>query len=212
MEGCLELARLLRPRRDSTLNLGLLGLLCLGVLGRRSSFAVLAGNVKHQNTMIWWLFVLMAIVLLCSCLNARNELRESAIRALDASVMAGRFEPPADDDVWNRKARTRPPRAEAGRNTSPSKHGPDAAPLQRPHEVIPQSSTATRRKRVTPFISKKIAARQQFRCAMCGEILQEDWEVDHVLSLQRGGGNDLSNLQALHKRCHAYKNSVEQRG
>ena len=52
----------------------------------------------------------------------------------------------------------------------------------------------------------------QFRYAMCGELLQEDWEVDHVLSLQRGGSNDLSNLQALHKRCHAYKNHVEQRG
>lgn len=32
MEGCLELARLLRPGRDSTLNLRLLGLLCLGLL------------------------------------------------------------------------------------------------------------------------------------------------------------------------------------
>ena len=112
--------------------------------------------------MLWWLLVLMAIVLLCSCLNRSNELRESAIRALDASVIAGRFEPPVDDDVvWNRKARTRPPRAEAGRNTSvsPSKHVRDAAPLQRRREVVPQTSTAstsTRRKRVTPCISNKM--------------------------------------------------------
>ena len=48
------------------------------------------------------------------------------------------------------------------------------------------------------------------RCAK--QILQEDWEIDHIVSLQRGGSNDLSNLQALHKRCHAYKNHVEQRG
>ena len=197
-------------RRDTTTLT--LGLLCLGLLCRGSAFAVLAGNVKHQNIMLWWLLVIMAIVLLCSCLNPRHELRESAIRALDASVMACRFEPPADDDVWNRKART--PRSEARRNTSASasKHVRGAAPLQRPHEVIPQSSTAARRKRVTPFISKRIAARQRFRCAMCGELLQEDWEVDHITSLQRGGSNDLSNLQALHKRCHAYKNHVEQRG
>ena len=31
----------------------------------------------------------------------------------------------------------------------------------------------TKRKRVTPFISKKVAARQGFKCAMCGELLQE---------------------------------------
>ena len=72
-------------------------------------------------------------------------------------------------------------------------------------------TTADRRKRATPFISKKVAARQEFRCAMCGDLLQEDWEIDHVLSLQHGGGNELSNLQALHKRCHAYKNHLEQR-
>ena len=47
---------------------------------------------------------------------------------------------------------------------------------------------------------------------MCGKLLQEDWEVDHVVSLQMGGSNDLSNLQALHKRCHAFKNHLEQRG
>ena len=165
--------------------------------------------------MIWWLLVIMAMVLLCSCVNPRNELMESAIRALDASVMAGRFEPPFDDDVvWNRKSQTPTLRAEAGRNTSPSKHVRDAAPLQRRHEVSSRTSGAStsKRKRVTPFISKKIAARQQFRCAMCGELLQEDWEIDHIVNLQRGGSNDLSNLQALHKRCHAYKNHVEQRG
>ena len=135
----------------------------------------------------------MAIVLLCSCLNARSELRESAIRALDASVLCGL----------------------GGLDTEESEAAESApAPLRRRREVVPQTSsasTSTRRKRATPFISKKIAARQQFRCAMCGELL-DDWEVDHIVSLQRGGSNDLSNLQALHKRCHAYKNHVEQRG
>ena len=71
-------------------------------------------------------------------------------------------------------------------------------------------TAAHRRKRVTPFIWKKLAARQEFRCAMCGELLQEDWEIDHVRGLQDGKGNELSNLQALHKRCHAYKNHLEQ--
>ena len=144
--------------------------------------------------MIWWLLVLMGIVLLCSCLAPHNELRESAIRALDASVLCGL----------------------GGLDTEETEAEESApAPFQRRHEVVPQTSgasTSTRRKRVTPFISKKIAAGQQFRCAMCKKLLQEDWEIDHIVSLQRGGSNDLSNLQALHKRCHAYKNHIEQRG
>ena len=69
----------------------------------------------------------------------------------------------------------------------------------------------TKRKRVTPFISKKVAARQGFKCAMCGELLSEDWEIDHIVSLQRGGSNELNNYQALHKRRHASKSSEEQR-
>ena len=144
--------------------------------------------------MIWWLLVLMGTVLLCAWLAPSKTLRDSALQALDSSVLCGL----------------------GGLDTEETEAAESApAPLQRRHEVVPQTSgasTSTRRKRVTPFISKKIAARQQFRCAMCEKLLQEDWEIDHIVSLQRGGSNDLSNLQALHKRCHAYKNSIEQRG
>ena len=72
-------------------------------------------------------------------------------------------------------------------------------------------STPTKRKRVTPFVAKKVAARQQWRCAMCGELLLEDFEVDHHIPLHAGGQNDLSNYKALHKKCHLFKNSLEQR-
>ena len=145
--------------------------------------------------MIWWLLVLMGIVLLCAWLAPSKTLRDSALQALDSSVLCGL----------------------GGLDTEETEAEESApAPFQRRHEVVvPQTSgasTSTRRKRVTPFISKKIAAGQQFRCAMCKKLLQEDWEIDHIVSLQRSGSNDLSNLQALHKRCHAYKNHIEQRG
>ena len=143
--------------------------------------------------MLRCLLVLMFIALLCAWLAPSKTLRDSALQALDSSVLCGL----GGLDTEETEAAERAP-----------------APLQRRHEV-PQTSgasTSTRRKRVTPFISKKIAARQQFRCAMCKKLLQEDWEIDHIVSLQRGGSNDLSNLQALHKRCHAYKNHIEQRG
>jgi hypothetical protein len=178
---------------------------------------VLAGNVKHQNIMIWWLLVLMAIVLLCSCLNPRHALRESAIRAIDASVMASRF----DDDVWNRKART-PQRAEAGLSASPSKHVRDAAPLQRQGEVVPQTSAAPasrKRQRVTPFQAKLVAASQDWRCGCgCrdpedaqgrGYQLDANFEIDHRVPTRWGGRHDKSNWVAVLRAHHAIKSARE---
>ena len=43
--------------------------------------------------------------------------------------------------------------------------------------------------------------------------LQEEFEVDHIAPLHRGGSfdNDIYSLQAPHKRCQLPKNSLEQR-
>ena len=141
--------------------------------------------------MLRCLLVFLAAVLLCAWLSPSKKLRESALQALESSLRCGP-DNSLDDAEHIENAETA------------------AAAPQRRSEVSP---TSTKRKRVTPFISKKVAASQQFKCAMCGKPFQEDlWEVDHIVSLQRGGSNALSNLQALHKRCHAWKNHVEQRG
>ena len=62
-----------------------------------------------------------------------------------------------------------------------------------------QSRVSTRRKRITPFQAKRVAARQKWRCAMCGELLTEDFECDHVVPLHRNGSfdNDIDSLQAF---------------
>ena len=72
-------------------------------------------------------------------------------------------------------------------------------------------SVPVKRKRVTPFIAKKVGALYSWRCAACGDLLTEDFEVDHHQSLQNGGSDDIANLRPLHKRCHLLKNSLEQR-
>ena len=68
---------------------------------------------------------------------------------------------------------------------------------------------AALRKRITPYQSRKIAARQQFRCAVCREPFSEGnlWDIDHVVPLHLCGGskeecNDMSNLRAIHRTCH----------
>ena len=89
--------------------------------------------------------------------------------------------------------------------TIPTWHGTKAAPLPKP------KINAGKRTRISLFVSKKVAAKQQFKCAICGEILDETWEIDHIVPLHLAGSDDLDNLQAVHKRCHMYKNSLEQR-
>jgi hypothetical protein len=42
-------------------------------------------------------------------------------------------------------------------------------------------------------------------------MLTAFFEVDHVVALWRGGSNDITNLQALHRECHAAKGAAERR-
>ena len=61
----------------------------------------------------------------------------------------------------------------------------------------------TKRKHFSPLVSKQIAARQRFRCALCKSWFDDQlWDLDHIIPLFRGGGNDLSNIRALCRACH----------
>ena len=147
-----------------------------------------------------FLLLLLAATLLCAWFAPDSRLGVSCARALESNAVAmSRFERDGLEDEEGA------PLAQFELDRMPTRQAATRA------ATAAAVTTADRRKRATPFISKKVAARQEFRCAMCGGLLQEDWEIDHVLSLQRGGANELSNLQALHKRCHAYKNHLEQR-
>ena len=138
--------------------------------------------------MLAFLLLLIVVAVVCAWLAPGCELGQSAARALEASAISMGLE--REDPEESEEDVPVPPRREGRAASTPT----------------------TKRKRVTPFISKKVAARQSFRCASCGKLLHEDREIDHVIPLHLGGGNDLTNLQALHKRCHAYKNHLEQQG
>jgi hypothetical protein len=62
---------------------------------------------------------------------------------------------------------------------------------------------------VSETLKKHVAAGQAWRCRACGELLSAHFEVDHVLSLRRGGSNEPRNLQALCRECHARKGFAE---
>lgn len=55
-------------------------------------------------------------------------------------------------------------------------------------------------------IKYEVLKRAKFRCELCGVAASEcALEVDHILPRNRGGDDDLSNLQALCYRCNSMK-------
>lgn len=56
----------------------------------------------------------------------------------------------------------------------------------------------------------ELLMRQGFACALCGELIcSEDIRtiatVDHIVPQAKGGGNERSNLQAVHLHCNSRK-------
>ena len=78
-------------------------------------------------------------------------------------------------------------------------------------ESVPSlaAPTAAKRPFLSPFTKKAVAAKQKWRCASCGKMLDETFEIDHIVPLFRGGDNATSNLQALHRACHMSKSAMD---
>lgn len=57
----------------------------------------------------------------------------------------------------------------------------------------------------------RIKARDGYRCQMCGALrTPEDLEIDHIVPLCRGGGDEESNLQSLCRTpCHENKTALD---
>ena len=61
------------------------------------------------------------------------------------------------------------------------------------------------RRRYTPRERTRVAYEQGYKCASCTLLLPPDWQLDHVLPLCAGGGNERANVQALCVACHTDK-------
>ena len=150
--------------------------------------------------MFWLLLALIFACAVCSWLSPDSGLARSAARAFDSSVLLlSRF---SDDEEEEETLR-------AARNTA--RHRNASKPLDVPALSHAPPPAPTKRRRITPFVAKKVAAFHKWRCAACGELLTEDFEIDHHIPLHNGGSDDIANLRPLHKKCHLFKNSLEQR-
>ena len=62
---------------------------------------------------------------------------------------------------------------------------------------------------VSDTMKKFVAARQKWVCGLCGKMLDETYEVDHIKALYKGGTNDADNLMALDPICHRKKTNAD---
>lgn len=65
---------------------------------------------------------------------------------------------------------------------------------------------------VSETTKKMVASRQQWKCGLCQHVLDETYEIDHIIPLYQGGSNDLSNLMALDPICHRKKTNADRLG
>lgn len=61
------------------------------------------------------------------------------------------------------------------------------------------------RNKVTAKMKKIVASSQNWKCAICLNMLDATYEVDHIIPLYKGGNNEMLNLQALCRNCHGKK-------
>jgi 5-methylcytosine-specific restriction endonuclease McrA len=64
----------------------------------------------------------------------------------------------------------------------------------------------TKRKlRLTELMRRIIARQQKWCCALCLNLLDASFDIDHIVALMNNGEDSLDNLQALCANCHRKK-------
>jgi hypothetical protein len=71
--------------------------------------------------------------------------------------------------------------------------------------VQPNGYPPKTRRSVGETRKKHVAAAQNWRCKHCTKQLTAYFEIDHVTPLEHGGSNEINNLEALCRECHAQK-------
>ena len=80
---------------------------------------------------------------------------------------------------------------------------------KRPIDDVSNQKRKARRS-VSASMRVSCAARQQWHCIMCGNILDDTFQVDHIVPKKEGGICSMNNLQALCAGCHGKKTRMEQ--
>ena len=163
--------------------------------------------------MLWWLVILLAIAFCCSFVAPDSGLHKSALQAFDSSVGVLSRAGVEQEDAPGIAGR-----AEGSFRGSVSASAQLRSLRTAPRPTLPLRTSGIR-KRVTPLMQKRVAARYGFKCAICGLPFTDSslWEIDHIVPLSAARTaadvarlNDISNLQPVHRSpCHQMKTSRE---
>ena len=81
--------------------------------------------------------------------------------------------------------------------------------MTKQQQKILQSGNTSTKRSVSETKKKFVAASQNWHCKGCQKQLPAWFEVDHVMKLEYGGSNDITNLVALCRDCHGKKTAYE---
>ena len=91
-------------------------------------------------------------------------------------------------------------------NNGINKMIPQAYSASAPLNRMMNSGNKTSQRRVVSETKKKYVASQQgWKCKKCNQQLSYTFEIDHRISLENGGSNHVTNLDALCVGCHKEK-------
>jgi hypothetical protein len=73
-----------------------------------------------------------------------------------------------------------------------------------------QFDETTKRKLFSEFEKQSIASLNDYQCNVCrANLVERDFQIDHIIPIANKGKNTIDNLQALCKNCHKRKTSIE---
>ena len=77
--------------------------------------------------------------------------------------------------------------------------------------ALQAKDTAKRRRGyLSPFLKKKIAYDQGWKCSCgCEKPLQPDFHIEHTVPIWKNGRDTRDNMTAMNPSCHAVKTAIE---
>jgi hypothetical protein len=76
-----------------------------------------------------------------------------------------------------------------------------------------QFDETSKRKIFSEFEKQSIASANDYKCKNCRiDLVERDFQIDHIVPIANGGKNSVDNLQPLCKKCHTNKTKFETYG
>lgn len=70
---------------------------------------------------------------------------------------------------------------------------------------LPHQAYSRGRKSIPQIVKAKVFARCDFKCVYCSS--EDNLQIDHIIPITKGGGDEIENLQILCKTCNVKKSN-----